>query len=142
MGTRWTEEDLKKLRPGMVSGITTPAPEVKKVTPQQAMQALGRLPAGKMNNTERRYADQLELQKAAGDVAWWAFEPLNLRLGIDCFYKIDFLVMKGDGALEVHEVKGHWTDDALVKIKVAAAKFPFKFIAIRWVKSEWEYRYF
>ncbi len=118
---------------------TTPAPTETRLA---RMQALGRLPTGKMNKTERRYADQLELQKAAGDVLWWAFEPVNLRLGIDCFYKIDFLVMKFDGLLECHEVKGYWTDDALVKIRVAAEKFPFKFIAIRWVKQQWEYRHF
>jgi len=46
--------------------------------------------------------------------------------------------LKADGALEAHEVKGRWTDDALVKIRVAAEKFPFAFIAIRWTKQQWE----
>jgi hypothetical protein len=41
------------------------------------------------------------------------------------------MVLKSDGALECHEVKGHWTDDALVKIRVAAEQFPFRFIAVR-----------
>ena len=34
-------------------------------------------------------------------------------------------------ALEFHEVKGFWRDDARVKIKVAAEHFPFKFVAVR-----------
>ena len=43
-------------------------------------QALGRLPKGRMNKTETAYAAQLELRKAAGEVAWWVFEGLKLRL--------------------------------------------------------------
>jgi hypothetical protein len=33
--------------------------------------------------------------------------------------------------MEAHEVKGFWTDDARVKIKVAASQFPVAFIAVR-----------
>lgn len=106
------------------------------------MQALGRLPAGKMNKTEARYAAHLEIQKAAGAIYWYAFEPANLRLGDKCFYSIDFLVMTSEGALQAHEVKGHWTDDALVKIKVAAEKFPFPFVAVKATKTGWDYRWF
>ena len=38
--------------------------------------------------------------------------------------------MLSSGELQAHESKGHWEDDARVKIKVAAEKFPFQFIAI------------
>jgi hypothetical protein len=120
-----------------ILGRLEPEPSLK-----ERMQALGRLRTGEMNQTEKRYAQYLELQKVAGDVLWWAFEPLNLRLGHNCFYRVDFLVLKSTGVLECHEVKGHWTDDALVKIRVAAGKFPFQFIAVRWVKKDWEYRNF
>lgn len=47
------------------------------------------------------------------------------------FYTPDFAVMRADGALEVHEVKGFWTDDARVKIKVAADQYPMRFIAVK-----------
>lgn len=94
-------------------------------------QALGRLPKGRMNKTETAYAAQLELRKAAGEVAWWVFEGLKLRLADATFYDTDFTVMLSTGELEVHEVKGHWTDDARVKIKVAAAQYPFRFIALK-----------
>jgi hypothetical protein len=33
--------------------------------------------------------------------------------------------------IELHEVKGFWTDDARVKIKVAASIYPFKFMAVK-----------
>jgi len=94
------------------------------------IQALGRMKTGKMNNTEKAYAHHLELLKRAGEIAYYSFDNINLRLADNTFYKPDFLVMRSDGQLEIHEVKGQWTDDALVKIKVAADKFPFKFIAI------------
>ncbi|MGQ7957666.1 DUF1064 domain-containing protein [Pseudomonas sp. SP16.1] len=94
-------------------------------------QALGRLPRGRMNKTEASYAVHLERRKAAGEVAWWVFEGVKLRLADATFYDTDFTVMLSTGELEVHEVKGHWTDDARVKIKVAAAQYPFRFIALK-----------
>lgn len=39
--------------------------------------------------------------------------------------------MLADGALEAHEVKGHWQDDAWAKIKIAADLYPLRFAAIR-----------
>ena len=94
------------------------------------IQALGRVKSGKMNNTEKAYAQHLEIQKREGEINYYSFDGINLRLADNTFYKPDFLVMRADGQLEIHEVKGFWTDDALVKIKVAADKFPFKFIAV------------
>ncbi|WP_201570798.1 DUF1064 domain-containing protein [Psychrobacter sp. ER1] len=97
---------------------------------RKSIQALGRMKSGQMNGTEKAYAQHLELLKRAGEIAYYSFDNINLRLADNTFYKPDFLVMRSDGQLEIHEVKGQWTDDALVKIKVAADKFPFKFIAI------------
>jgi hypothetical protein len=107
-----------------------------------AMQALGRLRSGEMNKTEAAYARYLELQKQAGQVVWYKFEAINLRLADRTFYAVDFLVMLWNGALEAHEVKGYWTDDALVKIKVAASIFPFRFVAAKLTKGVWEFRDF
>jgi hypothetical protein len=83
-----------------------------------------------MNKLEADYAAELELLRRAGDVAWYAYEAIRLRLADNTFYVPDFLVMLSSGELQVHEVKGHWEDDARVKIKVAAEKFPFRFLAI------------
>lgn len=93
--------------------------------------ALGRLKTGAMNKTEEAYARHLEGMRGAGEVLWFLFEGLKLRLADNCFYTPDFAVMRRDGAIECHEVKGHWSDDARVKIKVAAERFPFRFVAIR-----------
>jgi len=100
-------------------------------TAKQALQALGRLPTGTMNKTERSYACRLDQMKHAGKILWFGFEAIKLRLADNTFYTPDFAVMADDGVIELHEVKGFWTDDARVKIKVAADKFPFRFMAMK-----------
>jgi hypothetical protein len=104
--------------------------------------ALGRLPVGKLNKTESAYGAVLELRKRAGEVAWYAFEGVKLRLADKTFYTPDFAVMLTSGQLEMHEVKGFWEDDARVKIKVAASLFPFQFIGVRFVKGAWSFEEF
>ena len=41
------------------------------------------------------------------------------------------MVLKKDGLVCMDEVKGYMTDDAAVKIKVAASMYPFQFRIIR-----------
>lgn len=93
--------------------------------------ALGRLKTGEMNKTEAAYAAHLALLKAAGEIQWFRFEGIKLRLADNTFYSPDFAVMAADGVLEMHEVKGFWTDDARVKVKVAADQYPFRFFAFK-----------
>ncbi len=97
---------------------------------------------GRMNKTEAAYAGELELRRLAGEVAWFAFEAIKLRLAVKTFYTPDFLVVLADGEVQFHEVKGFWREDARVKIKVAAELFPFAFIAICKTKGGWETEYF
>jgi len=96
-----------------------------------AMFALGRLKAGQMNKTEAAYAAVLEQEKQAGEILWYRFEGVKLRLADNTFYSPDFFVMRASGLLEAHEVKGHWQDDARAKIKIAADQYPFRFIAVK-----------
>lgn len=133
MSTRWTQADVDRL--------------IKRTKSVQngkpGLFALGRMKAGKMNKTEAAYAGYLEALKIAGEVLWYSFEPMNLRLADKCFYSVDFLVMLKSGELECHEVKGGYvTDDGLVKLKAAAEKFPFRFIMVKLVKGAWEVRNF
>lgn len=93
--------------------------------------ALGRLKVGAMNKTEQAYAAHLELLRHAGQVLWFKFEGLKLRLADNTFYTPDFAVMAADGVMEMHEVKGFWQDDARAKIKIAADLYPFRFQAIK-----------
>lgn len=97
----------------------------------QRLQALGRLKTGQRNKTEAEYEQELELQKCAGLIVWYRFEGLKLRLADNTFYTVDFAVMTAGGLMECHEVKGFMTDDAAVKLKVAAEMYPFRFLLVR-----------
>lgn len=93
--------------------------------------ALGRLKTGQLNKTEQAYADYLVQLQAVGGILWHKFEGMKFRLADNTFYTPDFMVMKPDGQLEAHEVKGYWQDDAKVKIKVASDMYPLRFLAIK-----------
>lgn len=88
--------------------------------------ALGRLKSGQMNKSEAAYATALEAARIAQEIVWYC----HLKLADGCRYTPDFAVLRADGVMEMHEVKGYWTDDARVKVKVAAEKFPFVFKAV------------
>ena len=156
MSKRWTEEDAKRL---LAAGNVT-IPELSstqvswqdiphkpaKIIPQpptgqQFHQALGRLKKGEMNKTEERYAGILDLRKMAGEVVHYWFESIKLRIGDNCFYEPDYLVLLASGELEVHEVKGgHITEDGLVKFKAAQTMYPFRFRLMQWKEGEWTER--
>jgi hypothetical protein len=100
--------------------------------------ATGMLPLRQMNRTEAAYAITLDMRMRVGEILWYEFEALKLRLADNTFYTPDFFVMLADRSLECHEVKGFWQDDARVKIKVAAEHFPFRFVAVKKSKQGWE----
>jgi hypothetical protein len=95
---------------------------------------------GQMNKTEERYQEQLGLRKLAGEIEYFAYESLRLRLAADnAFYAPDFTVLTADGFLECHEVKAGMIDKegnlkaleeeaARVRRKVAAELHPFRFM--------------
>lgn len=134
---RWSEDQLAEhlARHGVPAGmshVATCAPPfaVSADKPGGGRLALGRLKTGEMNRTEARYAEYLGEQHHAGIIAWFKFEAVKLRLADNTFYSPDFAVMLLNGAIEMHEVKGFWEDDARVKIKVAASLYPFCFKAV------------
>ena len=97
----------------------------------KSYQALGRLPKGVMNQTEKAYAQYLDLQKKAGEILDYRFEQVRFSMASNTSYTPDFLVINKDCEVELHEVKGRWEDDARVKIKVAQRQNPwFKFVAV------------
>jgi hypothetical protein len=99
-------------------------------SPSATFQAKGRLPVGTMNKTEEAFAAHLEAQRHAGEVLWWKFEAIKLRLADNTFLTVDFAVLPASGLLTMVDVKGAaaiFTEDARVKMKVAADRFPFAF---------------
>ena len=141
-GLRWTPEQLRAHQARTSGhGIAEPAAhraasQAKKSAASASaggktrLQALGRLKDGEMNATEARYAAHLDAQKAAGDIVWWAFEAIKLKLAPNTHLTVDFFVMHADGRLVAIDVKGAKaivTDDSRAKIKIAADKFPWPF---------------
>jgi len=121
---RWSPEQLAAHRARQPQPVDRAAAAVKRT------QALGRLKTGQLNKTETRYAEHLEQRRRAGEVAWFKFEGVKLRLADNTFLTPDFAVMLVTGEMEMHEVKGHWQDDARAKTKIAADIYPFRFIAV------------
>lgn len=139
---RMTEEEYKSL-------IARSKPSPPRPTPPARTLAKGRTvrrAVGQMNKTEARYAQMLDVEKHEGRILDYWFEQITFKLADDTRYTPDFVIQRPDGVMEVHEVKGHWEDDALVKIKVAAAQFPFRFIAVSAVPQKngggWQVREF
>lgn len=94
---------------------------------------------GVMNRTEAAYAELLEARRLAGEVLWYEFEAMTLRLARRTHYRPDFPVLTPTG-LQFHEVKGFMRDDAWLKLKLAARAFPFQFIVVRRTKGEWSFQ--
>lgn len=107
-------------------GNATPGRGEPKAVKNESGAVLGSV--SRMNKWEARYADRLQAMQAAGDVAGFDFEVLKFNLGHRCWYCPDFVVTLPGGRIECHEVKGFMRDDAAVKLKSAARRFPaFRF---------------
>lgn len=138
---RWSEEQLEnhlkahQMRKNEGSQLDKPKNDAR---------VLGRLKQGVMNKTEQKYAHHLESLKIRGEIQYYAFDSIKFRLANKTFYSPDFIVLKANGQLEAHEVKGHWEDDARVKIKVAASMHPIPFVAVylNSKNNSWEFENF
>lgn len=123
---RFTEEEFNQLQARQAKS-KSPAP--KQSTSKAKLQALGRLKTGQMNKTESRFhAEWIAPRVLAGEIVWWCFEAITLKIAEDCRITIDFFIMLSSGELQAIDVKGSSAvvmDDALVKLKVAADKFPW-----------------
>lgn len=98
--------------------------------PRKKLFALGRLKAGDLNQTEQAFEKLLKTLEYTGEILWYKFEGVKLRLADKTFLTIDFAVLTKDNQLEMIDVKGAKAivqDDSLAKIKIAASMYPFTF---------------
>jgi hypothetical protein len=88
---------------------------------------------GVMNGLEKKYAAYLDQRKSAGEILDWKFDEITVKLAeFKCRLTVDFWILMADRTIEAHDVKGHWEDDARVKIKVAADRhWWFTFVAVK-----------
>lgn len=98
------------------------------------MRFFGRAPvrrnAGGLNKTEQAFANHLDGLKRAGVIREFWPHPFSLRLAKGSHYEPDFLVQRADDVLEIHEVKGFRNALGQTKLKIAAEKFPFRFLLV------------
>lgn len=114
------------------------------------LRAIATLHERPMNRVEQAYANWLRERQLVGEIRWYFFEAMKLRLADNTFYTPDFLVVARDLGLEAHEVKSIWStgkpgwhEDARVKIKVAAEMFPLRFIAATLMRDgSWQFEEF
>lgn len=99
-----------------------------------------------LNKTERRFKEWHELNFPHRRLL---VQAVTLKIANGCRYTPDFVAIGAGpvGLIELHawEVKGPraW-DDAIVKLKVAAAQYPFiRFTLVSWDKKEgvWKMEY-
>lgn len=91
-----------------------------------------------MNKLEAQYAQHLDLQKFAGEIFWWGYERVRLKVGNGAWFKPDFYVLREEGGpIELHETKGHRREAAIVRIKACADEYPFQFYLVIRRDSQW-----
>jgi hypothetical protein len=99
------------------------------------------IPKPEMNKTEERYAWILEAQKRSGEIKWYGFEKIKLKISsLKCWYNVDFMVIDKDDVVKMIEVKGGriW-EDSIVKFKAACELYPFiKFVMVQYKNKQWK----
>jgi hypothetical protein len=92
-----------------------------------------------LNKTERAYRDLLDFRKRAGEIRDFVTHGITFKLGKDCRYTPEFLVIENDATITIIEVKGFMRDDALVKFRTAQKQFPwFRFLMVQRCAGGWK----
>jgi len=94
-----------------------------------------------MNKLETRYANRLKELILAGDIQEYTYETVKLKLAEKTWYTPDFMVILANGEVQFHETKAYMEEDANVKLKGIAEKFPaFTFILVKEERKQWVFR--
>lgn len=143
MGSRWTEEDVKKL----MGKDYIPPPEGKGVLISQ--EKINTFPAPipesfkdpYKNDLERSYASYLEQLRHLHVVRAWHYEPWKINLAPRTDIIPDWLLVYDDH-FEIHDTKGHVRPQWWVKFKICKELFPyFKYAIVKREKGEWQIAY-
>jgi hypothetical protein len=87
----------------------------------------------KLNKLERDWLEVLRFR----DYDWLEPQCMTFKLGDDCRYTPDFMALH-EGRLIAFECKGFMRDDALVKLKTFARRYPWIEVKlVRRVQGKW-----
>jgi hypothetical protein len=106
--------------------------------------ARGQLKPRTKNKTETRFEEEfLKPRLHTREILWYDYECWSFRIGDDCRYYPDYPTLLADGELVIYEVKGAkaiFQDDAKVKMRACAERYPMRFILALPVKGGgWEF---
>lgn len=87
-------------------------------------------PPSYRNKLEARFGAWLEEQTKAGNILWWDYESMRFNLGPKAWYTPDFVALWKDGHVHIYETKGYARRAEIVRLKVAAGKYPFKWFLV------------
>jgi hypothetical protein len=91
-----------------------------------------------MNKTEREFSELLDEAGERGEILRWQFEEVTLKIAPSTRYIPDFIAVLPNGNWQVFEIKGHLEDDAAVKFKAAAEKYPeISFHMLKKQRGQW-----
>jgi hypothetical protein len=127
-GARLRIEDVGRLgtaaqaqiRAALAERASTPTPGIERPAASAGLR-LRQARGNTMNKTEAAFAAYLASVYPDAQVER---EGITLRLANGVRYTPDFCVFNPGGDVVFYEVKGFMRDDAAVKVKVAAGKFP------------------
>lgn len=119
--------------------------ETSGMRPDENLSALGEILSRKrrikekgMNKTEREFSKILDKAARKGEIVRWQFEEVSLKIAPSTRYIPDFIAVLPTGAWQVFEIKGHLEDDAAVKFKAAAEKYPeMSFHMLKRQRGQW-----
>jgi len=85
-----------------------------------------------MNKQETLYAEHQELRRICGEIKFWRFEYVAFELAPGATFMPDFDIVENDGSRTLVDVKAYYKNQkrvhveeaAMVRIKVAASKYP------------------
>ena len=80
----------------------------------------------KMTGPERKHAAMLDRLDKLDFIQCWFFEQFKLKIGHNCWWLPDFMLIGQTGYVQFHEIKGQYIrEDSVIKFKAAQDKYPF-----------------
>ena len=134
MTTRWTADDIR------ATGLRVhgnPVRDSAAMDPGKFKERLKSVPKSKeerMSKTERRY--RFEILDRRDDVARVVYEGITIHLDCGKSYTPDWIVVRKDGRIECHEVKGKFKLQSYRSAQWAFAQSRVEWPCFVWVWAE------
>jgi hypothetical protein len=128
----------KQFRGASIQGIAKGA-KLRGVGGEAQRPAVVEIPRDRYkSDLEREFAAHLEILRAAGELSFWDYECVKIRLADGTWYTADFLVKLKDQII-IYETKGFMREAARVRVNVAATRVPIPIFVVTKEGGSWRY---